>query len=152
MPKRSAGLLVWRRGPDGVEVLLGHPGGPLFARKDTWTLPKGEYQPSEDPRAAADREFTEETGFPPPSGPALPLGEVVQRGGKVVTAWAVEGDLDAAQARSNTFTMQWPPRSGLQQEFPELDRLAWFGLDLATERVFPAQVAFLERLREALTR
>lgn len=149
MVKRSAGLLVWRRGPDGVEVLLGHPGGPLFASKDIWTIPKGEYDGTEDPLAAARREFAEELGLPAPPGPDVALGEVKQRGGKLVTVWAVEGDLDATLARSNLFSMQWPPRSGRWQEFPELDRAQWFPLDAAP--VFPAQAPFLERLRELLT-
>ena len=122
MVKRSAGLLVWRRTPDGIEVLLGHPGGPLFAKKDTWTIPKGEYDGTEEPLAAARREFAEELGLPAPPGPVVALGEVKQRGGKLVTIWAVEGDLDATLARSNLFSMQWPPRSGKWQEFPELDR------------------------------
>ncbi len=149
MVKRSAGLLVWRRAPDWIEVLLGHPGGPLFASKDTWTIPKGEYDGTEDPLAAARREFAEELGLPAPPGPVVCLGEVKQRGGKLVIVWAVEGDLDASRARSNLFSMQWPPRSGRWQEFPELDRAQWFPLDAAP--VFPAQAPFLERLRELLT-
>ena len=148
MVKRSAGLLLWRRGPAGIEVLLGHPGGPLFASKDTWTIPKGEYDQSEQPLTAARREFAEELGLPAPPGPFVALGEVKQPGGKLVTIWAVEGDLDATLARSNLFSMQWPPRSGRWQEFPELDRAQWFALDDAP--VFPAQTAFLERLRELL--
>ena len=148
MVKRSAGLLVWRRTTDGIEVLLGHPGGPLFASKDTWTIPKGEYDGTEEPLAAARREFAEELGLPAPAGSVVALGEVKQRGGKLVTIWAVEGDLDATLARSNLFSMQWPPRSGRWQEFPELDRAQWFALDDAP--VFPAQAPFLERLRELL--
>ena len=142
MPRRSAGLLLWRRAGEGVEVLLGHPGGPLFARKDdgAWTIPKGEYDAAEDPLAAAHREFAEEIGVAPPDGDAVPLGEVTQRGGKVVTVWALEGDLDAAAMVSNLFAMEWPPRSGRVQEFPELDRAAWFPLDAARAKVFAAQV------------
>lgn len=130
--KRSAGLLLWRRRPDGPEVLLGHPGGPLFASRDegVWSIPKGEYGPDEEPLAAAYREFTEELGVAPPDGAPVPLGEARLRSGKVVTAWAQEGDLDLAGMQSNLFTMQWPPRSGRSQEFPELDRAAW--LDLPT--------------------
>ena len=152
MPKRSAGLLLWRRGPAGVEVLLGHPGGPLFARKDdgVWTIPKGEYDATEEPLAAARREFGEEIGVLPPAGDVVPLGEVTQRGGKVVTVWAQEGDLDVAAVDSNLFAMQWPPRSGRTQEFPELDRAAWFGLDAARAKVFPSQLPFLERLAAQL--
>ena len=152
MPKRSAGLLLWRRAATGVEVLLGHPGGPLFARRDdgVWTIPKGEYDADEDGRAAAYREFAEEIGVAPPDGAAVPLGEVRQAGGKVVSVWAQEGDVDAAAISSNVFTMQWPPRSGRMQEFPELDRAAWFDLDDARRKVFAAQVPFLDRLAELL--
>lgn len=153
MAKRSAGLLVWRRRRDGgVEVLLGHPGGPLFARRDDhhWTVPKGEYLPDEEALAAAHREFAEELGVAPPDGDPIPLGEVVQRGGKIVTVWALEGDLDVTRIESNLFTMEWPPRSGRQQEFPELDRAAWFDLETARGKVFAAQEAFLDRLAAAL--
>ena len=153
MPKRSAGLLLWRRTPAGVEVLLGHPGGPLFARKDdgVWTIPKGEYDAAEDPLTAAYREFGEEIGVAPPEGDAVPLGEVTQRGGKVVTVWAQEGDLDVTAVRSNLFAMEWPPRSGRTQEFPELDRAGWFGLAAARDKVFASQVPFLERLAEQVS-
>lgn len=150
MAKRSAGLLVWRRTrtPD-LQVLLGHPGGPLHARRDVWGLPKGEYDGDEAPLEAARREFTEETGLPAPEGEPVPLGEVRQRSGKVVTAWAVEADLDLDGFDPGTFTMEWPPRSGRRQAFPEIDRIAWFPLAEARAKVSQAQEAFLDRL-EAL--
>ncbi|MEU1497213.1 NUDIX domain-containing protein [Streptomyces sp. NPDC005732] len=148
--RRSAGLLVYRRTAEGLEVLLGHMGGPFYARRDAgaWTLPKGEYGPEESAWDAARREFREELGLPPPDGEAVPLGEVRQAGGKVVTAWAVEADLDPATVVPGTFTMEWPPRSGRRQEFPELDRVEWFGLDRARAVVVPAQAAFVDRLAE----
>ncbi|MFK0172781.1 NUDIX domain-containing protein [Streptomyces sp. NPDC090306] len=148
--RRSAGLLLFRRAGDGVEVLLGHMGGPLFARREAgaWTVPKGEYEPGETAWDAARREFREEVGLPPPDGPALELGEVRQAGGKIVTAWAVEADLDPAEMRPGTFTMEWPPRSGRVQEFPELDRVAWLTPDRAREVIVTAQAAFLDRLAE----
>jgi predicted NUDIX family NTP pyrophosphohydrolase len=151
-PKRSAGILLWRRRDGEVEVLLGHPGGPLFAKKDadTWSVLKGELEPGEDPFAVARREFEEETGHPVPDGSAIELGEIRQKGGKLVTAWAVEGELDPATAESNTFAMEWPPRSGRVAEFPEIDRVAWFDLARAREAINPAQAAFLGRLDEAL--
>ncbi|MEU0577126.1 NUDIX domain-containing protein [Streptomyces griseoincarnatus] len=147
---RSAGLLLFRRTGEGVEVLLGHMGGPFFARRDAgaWTVPKGEYDPDEPAWAAARREFEEELGLPPPEGEAVPLGEVRQSGGKVVTAWAVEGDLDPSSVVPGTFTMEWPPRSGRTREFPELDRVAWFPLERARELIVSAQAAFLDRLTE----
>src|SRR5919107_6412622 len=130
MPERSAGILLHRRGPGGLEVLLVHPGGPYFARRDAgaWSIPKGLYEPGEEPLACARREFDEELGSPCPDGPTLELGEIRQRNGKRVTAWAVEGDLDPTAITSNTFTIEWPPRSGRNQEFPEVDRAGWFGL------------------------
>ncbi|MEV8074354.1 NUDIX domain-containing protein [Streptomyces pseudogriseolus] len=147
---RSAGLLPFRRTGKGVEVLLGHMGGPFFARRDAgaWTVVKGEYDPAEPAWDAARREFEEELGLPPPDGEAVPLGEVRQSGGKVVTAWAVEADLDPASVVPGTFTMEWPPRSGRTQAFPELDRVAWFPLDRARELIVSAQTAFLDRLAE----
>jgi predicted NUDIX family NTP pyrophosphohydrolase len=149
-PGRSAGLLLFRRAEAGLEVLLGHMGGPFFARRDAgaWTVPKGEYDPAEPAWEAARREFREELGLEPPDGPALPLGEVRQKGGKVVTAWAVEADLDPAAVLPGTFRMEWPPRSGRLAEFPELDRVEWFGLERARAVIVTAQAAFLDRLAE----
>ncbi|GAA1414787.1 NUDIX domain-containing protein [Streptomyces thermospinosisporus] len=141
---------MFRRTGEGIEVLLGHMGGPFFARREAgaWTVIKGEYDPDEPAWEAARREFEEELGLPPPDGEAIPLGEVRQSGGKVVTAWAVEGDVDPAAVVPGTFEMEWPPRSGRMQEFPELDRVAWFGLDRAREVIVKAQTAFLDRLAE----
>ncbi|UXY26138.1 NUDIX domain-containing protein [Streptomyces sp. HUAS TT20] len=148
--KRSAGLLLYRHTSDGLEVLLGHMGGPYFAKKDAgaWTVPKGEYEPDEPAWDAARREFQEELGLPPPDGEARPLGEVRQTNGKIVTAWAVEADLDPESVEPGTFTMEWPPRSGRVREFPELDRVQWFGLDRARGVIVTAQAAFLDRLAE----
>ncbi|MEU9589011.1 NUDIX domain-containing protein [Streptomyces sp. NPDC048219] len=148
--RRSAGLLLHRPGHGGTEVLLGHMGGPFYARRDAgaWTIPKGEYDPAEPAWEAARREFEEELGLPPPDGEAVPLGEVRQSGGKVVTAWAVEADLDPATIAPGTFRMEWPPRSGRTEEFPELDRVAWFTVDRAREVIVKAQAAFLDRLAE----
>ena len=148
----SAGLLLYRHGADGVEVLLGHMGGPFWARKDAgaWTLPKGEHTPDEDPHAAALREFAEEIGQPPPDGPDLPLGTVRQRGGKSVTAWARRGDVDVTTITSNTFELEWPPRSGKRATFPEVDRAEWFDLATAREKLNPAQAAFVDRLEALL--
>jgi predicted NUDIX family NTP pyrophosphohydrolase len=149
--KRSAGILLHRRGSNGErEVLLVHPGGPFWAKKDAgvWSIPKGEYDDSEDARAAALREFAEEIGAPPPDGDLVALGEIRQRSGKTVVAWALEGDADADAIRSNTFTMEWPPRSGSMREFPEIDRAGWFGLDEAREKILPAQAPLLDRLDE----
>jgi predicted NUDIX family NTP pyrophosphohydrolase len=149
MPKRSAGLLLYRWREAELEVFLVHPGGPFWAKKDggAWSIPKGEYLGTEDPLAAARREFTEETGFTPEGDPT-PLGEVRQSGGKLVTAWAVEGDCDPAAIVSNEFPMEWPPRSGKMKNFPEVDRAAWFPLSVAETKLLPAQTAFLHRLRE----
>ncbi len=155
MAKRSAGILLWRRGSDGVEVLLAHPGGPLFERKDdgSWSIPKGEYDADEHPLVAARREFTEEMGTPPPDAEPLHLGDSRQSNGKVNTIWAIEGTLDASQVRSNGFTMQWPPRSGRLQEFPEVDRAEWFSLATrARTKIFASQAVFLDRLADALAR
>ncbi|MGW3629902.1 NUDIX domain-containing protein [Streptomyces sp. NPDC005122] len=148
--KRSAGLLLYRRAECGLEVLLGHMGGPFFARRDAgaWTVPKGEYGPDETAWDAARREFREELGLPPPDGQAVPLGEVRQTGGKVVTAWAIEADLDPAAVVPGTFEMEWPPKSGRRQEFPELDRVEWFGLERARAVMVAAQAAFVDRLAE----
>jgi predicted NUDIX family NTP pyrophosphohydrolase len=150
--KVSAGILLWRRSGGRVEVLLGHPGGPFFAKKDdgVWSVLKGELEPGEDPYRVARREFQEETGHAAPEGEPIPLGEVQQRGGKIVYAWALEGDLDPATAESNTFEMEWPPRSGRTVEFPEIDTVDRFDLATARHRINPAQRAFLDRLVEAL--
>jgi predicted NUDIX family NTP pyrophosphohydrolase len=175
--RRSAGIVLYRRSPGSqvpgtgarprFEVLLGHPGGPFFARRDEghWTIPKGEPDdPGDDLLSVARREFEEETGHPAPVdaapvdaapagsgvGDPIPLGSIVQKGGKVVHAWAIEGDLDPAEARSNTFVMIWPPRSGQEQEFAEIDRVAWFDPEEARRRLKPTQVPFVDRLEEAL--
>lgn len=148
---RSAGLLLYRRTGAGLEVLLGHMGGPYFARRDegAWSIPKGEYGPDEEPLAAALREFTEEFGAPPPATDgALALGEVRQRNGKLVTAWAIEADFDAGTIVSNTFEIEWPPRSGRRQEFPEIDRAAWFDLATARPKMIVGQDALLDRLAD----
>ncbi|MEU4042260.1 NUDIX domain-containing protein [Streptomyces antibioticus] len=148
--RRSAGLLLFRRTGTGLEVLLGHMGGPYFARKDAgaWTVPKGEYEPDEPAWEAARREFREELGLAPPDGEAIALGEVRQTNGKIVTVWAIEADLDPGAVVPGTFTMEWPPRSGRQREFPELDRVAWFGVEAARAVIVTAQAAFLDRLAE----
>jgi len=150
--RASAGILLWRRRDDDIEVLLGHAGGPFFAKEDadSWTVLKGEAEPGEDLMAVARREFAEETGHQVPAGPAIELGEIRQRGGKVVVAWAIEGDLDPEAATSNTFAMEWPPHSGRTQEFPEIDRVAWFDLPSAREKIKAAQAPFLDRLPRAL--
>ncbi len=152
MPARSAGILLYRIAGAAPEVLLVHPGGPFWAKKDlgAWSIPKGEYGDGEDPRACALREFEEELGSPAPREALLELGEVTQRNRKVVAAWALEGDLDPEAIQSNTFTLEWPPRSGREQAFPEVDRAAWFTLAEAGERINPAQAAFLDRLAERL--
>ncbi|MER5216997.1 NUDIX domain-containing protein [Streptomyces sp. NPDC002838] len=151
--KHSAGLLLFRHTDLGLEVLLGHMGGPFFTRRDAgaWTVPKGEYDPEEPAWDAARREFQEELGLPPPDGEAVPLGEVRQTNGKIVTAWAVEADLDPATIDPGTFRMEWPPKSGQFQEFPELDRVRWFDLDRARAVIVKAQAAFLDRLAEHST-
>lgn len=146
MTRKSAGLLLYRR-RNGLEVLLVHPGGPLWARKDegAWSIPKGEIDAGEDPLLAARREFEEETGVPV-SGDFVPLTPVRQAGGKLVYAWAVESDFDPATLRSGTFTLEWPPRSGRQREFPEVDRAEWFTIDDAKRKINPAQVTLLNQL------
>jgi predicted NUDIX family NTP pyrophosphohydrolase len=153
MPPRSAGILLYRRRPAGVEVLLVHPGGPFWAKRDdgAWSLPKGLIEPGEEPVAAALREFEEELGAPPvTSSPAVHLGVVVQKGGKHVEAWAVEGDFDAAAISSSSFTIEWPPRSGRMRSFPEVDRADWFGLTAAGRKLLASQSPFLERLSRLL--
>ena len=146
--RRSAGILLFRRDPDSVRVLLAHMGGPFYAKRDAgvWTVPKGEPDPDEDLETAARREFAEELGLPVPTGPLLPLGEVTQKGGKVVTAWALEGDVDADTIRSNTFTMEWPRGSGRVGTFPEVDRAAWWTPAECAERIVPAQLELVSRL------
>jgi predicted NUDIX family NTP pyrophosphohydrolase len=148
----SAGILLYRLADDRLEVLLAHPGGPLFARRDAgaWSIPKGEPDGDEPMLDVARREFAEETGHPVPDGPVMDLGTIVQKGGKVVFAWAVEGDLDPAAAVSNTFEMEWPPKSGRTAAFPEIDRVAWFDGAEARVRVKDAQIPLLERLETAL--
>jgi len=154
MPKRaaeSAGLLLFRRSGDGFEVLLAHPGGPFWRNKDAgaWTIPKGEIGAGEDPRVAALREFEEEIGVLP-SGSMISLGAIRQKAGKVVHAWACEGDFDPGDLRSNEFETEWPPRSGRRQTFPEVDRCAWFDPATAREKINPAQVELIDRLQQAL--
>src|ERR1700759_1517383 len=156
MPKLSAGLLLYRvrdevgrsRRPAAVEVLIGHPGGPFWARKDdgAWSIPKGEYTQDEDPWAAAQREFEEEVGTAPPAGPRIDLAPVKQAGGKVVTAFAVPGDLDAADAPSNTFELEWPRGSGRMLAFPEVDRVEWFPVAQARAKLLKGQLALLDQL------
>jgi predicted NUDIX family NTP pyrophosphohydrolase len=150
--KRSAGLLLFRRQGTGVEVLLGHMGGPFWQTRDAaaWSVPKGEYTPEEEPMVAARREFEEELGLPPPDGAWLPLGEVRQPNGKIVTCWALQGDLDTERVVPGTFTMEWPRGSGRMQEFPEIDRAEWFGVAAAREKVVAGQRVFLDRLDELL--
>jgi predicted NUDIX family NTP pyrophosphohydrolase len=149
---RSAGILLFRRAGAAVEVLLVHPGGPLWARRDegAWSIPKGEYGPEEEPLAAARREFEEEIGTPAPDGEPLALGEVALKSGKRVAAWALEGYIDTTLIRSNTFAMQWPPRSGRIQEFPEVDRGEWFASARARVKLNPAQAEFVDRLLDML--
>jgi predicted NUDIX family NTP pyrophosphohydrolase len=153
MAKKSAGLLMFRRSPDGTQVLLVHPGGPFWVNKDlgAWTVPKGEYDDSEDALEAAKREFAEETGFPV-SGPFLPLGSLKQRSGKTVSVWAFESDCDPAVLVSNTFEMEWPPKSGRKASFAEVDRAAWFSLGEARERLAKGQVGFLDALEKVAPR
>ena len=150
--KRSAGILLYRRTGDVLEVLLAHPGGPFWAKRDlgAWTIPKGEIAEGEDPLAAARRELEEETGIRTDSS-ALPLTPRRQAGGKLVMAWAVEGDCDASAIRSNTFTLEWPPRSGRMADFPEIDRAAWFDPVEARRRILPAQVPFIDELEAKLS-
>jgi predicted NUDIX family NTP pyrophosphohydrolase len=147
MPKQSAGLLMYRLREAQVEVFLVHPGGPFWAKKDlgAWSIPKGEYGASEDPLDAARREFTEETGFEP-QGDFVSLGTIRQAGGKLVSVWAVEGDCDPAQIRSNLCMIEWPPRSGRKIEIPEVDRAGWFSLDEAREKILKSQAPILDWL------
>ena len=153
MPKHSAGLLMYRYRDGVLEVFLVHPGGPFWAKKDlgAWSLPKGEFDPGEDALAAARREFQEETGLPG-VGTFLPLTSIKQPSGKLIQAWAFEGDCDPKAVQSNTFTMEWPPRSGSLQNFPEIDRAGWFTLKEAKDKISKGQVGFLEELEEILRR
>ncbi len=151
MARLSAGLLMYRRRRGVLEVFLVHPGGPFWAGKDAgaWSIPKGEFGPAEDPLAAARREFQEETGFAA-DGEFIALTPLKQPSGKIISAWAVAGDLDAGAIRSNCFTLEWPPRSGRQQEFPEVDRAAWFSLEEARDKIIKGQAGFLEEFRSIL--
>jgi predicted NUDIX family NTP pyrophosphohydrolase len=151
MKKRSAGILAWRRGPDGPEVFLVHPGGPFWKNKDdgAWSIPKGEIDPGEDPLKAAQREFTEETGQTV-SGTFTPLDPVKIASGKVIVAWAIEYDVDASAITSNTFEIEWPPHSGRKLAFPEVDRAAWFPGPLAVQKITKGQVPLLTQLLHRL--
>jgi predicted NUDIX family NTP pyrophosphohydrolase len=148
VPVLSAGLLLYRHRGDVLEVLIGHPGGPLWARKDdgAWSIPKGEYTSGEDPWEAARREFAEEVGCPAPDGPRLDLGTIKQPSGKMLTVFAVGADLDTGNFRSNTFTLEWPKGSGRLQQFPELDRVAWLPIAEAAVKLLKGHRIFLERL------
>ncbi len=147
MPKRSAGLLMYRRSRGTLEVLLVHPGGPFWEKKDlgSWSIPKGEYEAGEEALAAATREFQEETGLVA-EGPYTPLTPIRQQGGKLVQAWAFEGDCDAESLKSTTFSLEWPPGSGRRREFPEVDRAGWFGIEEAKRKILPAQADLLDEL------
>jgi predicted NUDIX family NTP pyrophosphohydrolase len=148
MPKLSAGVLLYRVCDGVVEVLIAHPGGPFWARKDNgvWSIPKGEYTDGEDPWMAAQREFLEELGLAVPAGPRIDLGPLKQPSGKVVTAFAIHGDLDVTDARSNTFELEWPKGSGTMRDFPEVDRVGWFAAAQARTKLLKGQRAFLDRL------
>ena len=150
--RKSAGVLLFRRDGHAIEVLLAHPGGPFWKNKDegAWSIPKGEYGDGEDPLAAAKREFAEETGLAL-TGDFIPLGQVRQQGGKVVAAWALQGDFDPVKLQSNTFTMLWPPGSGKSQEFPEIDRAEWFTLEIGLRKILKGQAEFLGRLAQYLS-
>jgi predicted NUDIX family NTP pyrophosphohydrolase len=154
--KQAAGLLMYRRRQGSIEVLLIHPGGPFWTNKDlgAWSIPKGEYPPQEDPLSAATREFQEETGFPVPARSEYeftPLTSIKQPGGKLVHAWAFEGDANPAQVKSNSFEQEWPPRSGRRQTFPEVDKAGWFTLEEARRRISKGQVPLIEELERLLT-
>jgi len=150
--KRSAGILLFRQSSAGLQVFIGHMGGPFWVRKDAggWSIPKGEYLADEEPEAAARREFVEELGLPVPSGELRDLGEVRQSGGKTVRVWALNGDLNPADVVPGTFSLEWPPRSGRFQDFPEIDRAGWFGLAEAHEKLVKGQRVFLDRLAELM--
>jgi predicted NUDIX family NTP pyrophosphohydrolase len=152
MPRRSAGILLYRRHQGALEVLLVHPGGPMWVNRDAgaWSIPKGEYSDDEDPQAVALREFQEETGQRPPTGGLVALGEIRQKGGKVVTAWAAPGDLDPEAITSNTFKLQWPPNSGRWRTVPEVDRAGWFDPPTAKDKLLAAQAELVDRLLAVL--
>ena len=152
MAKQSAGILMYRRKGNAMEFLLVHPGGPFWANKDqgAWSIPKGEYEAGEEPLAAAKREFGEELGSAPPARPYLDLGSIKQQSRKVITTYAVEGDFDPATLASNRFELEWPPKSGRKQTFPEVDRAEWFALQNARAKIQPGQVCFIDRLVEIL--
>jgi predicted NUDIX family NTP pyrophosphohydrolase len=149
--KQSAGLLMYRRRGEALQILLVHPGGPFWAKKDlgAWSIPKGEFGEDEDALKAARREFEEETSFLP-TGNFIRLGAIKQPSGKLIHAWAFEGDLDAKKIQSNTFLMEWPPQSGNQQEFPEVDRAEWFTVETAREKIIKGQVGFVDELQRVL--
>jgi predicted NUDIX family NTP pyrophosphohydrolase len=150
--RTSAGIMLWRRRGDTIEVLLAHQGGPYWVKKDLghWTIPKGEVEPGEELVDVARREFTEETGHQLPDVPLIPLGDIRQKSGKLVVGWGAEGDLDPSTAFSNTYTMEWPPGTGRMQAFPEIDRVEWFAVEEARRRLKAAQVPFIDRLLEAV--
>jgi predicted NUDIX family NTP pyrophosphohydrolase len=152
VPKLSAGIILYRNGGGLTEVLIAHPGGPFWARKDeaAWSIPKGEYIDDEEPLSAARREFREELGLDVPDGDLVELGEIKQSGGKVVTAFAIGADLDITDAVSNDFEMEWPPRSGTMKSFPEVDRVAWFDVETARTKLLKGQRPFLDRLLERI--
>jgi len=151
MSKQSAGLLLFRKVSADIEILLVHPGGPYWATKDegAWSIPKGEFDQNEDPLDAAKREFMEETGFAP-SGEFIPLEAVRQTNSKTIHAWAIEGDFDPATLQSNTFSLEWPPKSGRQEQFPEVDHAAWFSMGAAKRKILKGQTPFLKQLQEML--
>jgi predicted NUDIX family NTP pyrophosphohydrolase len=151
MPRISAGLLMYRSKEGAIQVLLAHPGGPFFSNKDqgSWSIPKGEPDADEDLLVTAQREFEEETGMKP-TGPFIPLMPIKQKGGKIVHAWAFEGDCDPSSLQSNTFTMEWPPKSGRQTEFPEIDRAEFFDLAMARNKIKAGQEALIEELEAIL--
>jgi predicted NUDIX family NTP pyrophosphohydrolase len=151
MAKQSAGILAYRVGDKGIEVLIVHPGGPFWAKKDmgAWSIPKGEFE-GEDGLEAAKREFQEELGQAPPSGDYQELGTVKNKSGKIIHAWVIKGDLNIRDIKSNTFMLEWPPRSGKQQEFPEVDKAGWFSLEVASQKLNAAQADFIERLADKL--
>jgi predicted NUDIX family NTP pyrophosphohydrolase len=151
MGKKAAGILLYRKRGSSLEVFLIHPGGPFWAKKDenSWSIPKGEFLENEDPLTAAKREFKEETGFSV-EGPFVSIGSIKQSSGKVVQAWACEGDLDASAIQSNSFRLEWPPRSGKFQDFPEADRAEWFSLIMARKKILKVQMPFLEKLERLL--